>query len=355
LSHLVLDRIAKRFGTLEVLRGVSLALGEGEIVALLGPSGSGKTTLLRILAGFERADAGEIRLAGERVDLLRPEKRGFGMVFQHYALFPHLDVAGNVAFGLESRRVPRAEIAERVATALARVDLAGFERRPVGELSGGQQQRVALARALAPEPRVLLLDEPLSNLDPTLRERTRHELAERLRTIGVTTVLVTHEQEEAFELGERVALLDRGELDQVGRPAEIYSAPRSRFVAGFVGRGTFLAASVSGLDPVRVDCAALGRTDLPAILATPSAVGESGELFVRPEDLERVDADAEGAVPSRVRAVRFNGPVSWVALETELGRELELLVHGVPPAPGEAVSVRPRSGARPRFFPSSAP
>ena len=204
---LILDRVGKRFGSVQVLEAFSL-----------GPSGCGKTTLLRLVAGFESPDAGEIRLGGERIDPLPAERRGFGMVFQHYALFPHLTVAGNVAFGLEERRLPRAEIAARVEAALARVELAGLGSRRVGELSGGQQQRVALARALAPEPQLLLLDEPLSNLDPSLRERTRRDLARFLAELGMTTILVTHEQEEAFELGHRVALLSGGRLAQVGTP-----------------------------------------------------------------------------------------------------------------------------------------
>jgi len=347
VSHLELDGIAKRFGQQQVLAGVSLALDEGEILALLGPSGSGKTTLLRILAGFESADAGAIRLGDERVDRLRPERRGFGMVFQHYALFPHLTVAGNVAFGLETQRLGRSEIAARVAAALERVDLAGFERRRIDELSGGQQQRVALARALAPEPRVLLLDEPLSNLDPTLRERTRHELAERLRTIGITTVLVTHEQEEAFELGQRVALLYDGTLAQVGTPEDLYRRPATRFVAGFVGRGAWLPAR---LDP---DGAAIA-TDLDAAAIAVDnpdrlASGETGELFLRPEALELGD---DGVAATVVR-IRFGGPISWVTVRLTSGREVEVLVGGTPPSVETSVRVRLRSAQRPILFAST--
>jgi ABC-type Fe3+/spermidine/putrescine transport system ATPase subunit len=351
VSRLVLDGIAKSFGSERVLAGVSLAIEPGEVVALLGPSGSGKTTLLRILAGFETADAGEIRLGEERIDRLRPERRGFGMVFQHYALFPHLSVGGNVAFGLESQRLPRGEIAARVAAALARVDLGGFERRAVGELSGGQQQRVALARALAPEPRVLLLDEPLSNLDPSLRERTRRDLAARLATIGITTVLVTHEQEEAFELGRRVALLERGRLVQVGAPAELYDEPATRFVAGFVGRGAFLPARVGRTGGERVaECALLGG-DRVAIEAAPGAEEvAAGDLFVRPEQLELVAPDASGSATGIVGAVRFAGPVSWVAVRLAGEVEVEALVAAAPPAVGERVGVRLRPGARPRLF-----
>jgi ABC-type Fe3+/spermidine/putrescine transport system ATPase subunit len=191
-AFLTLEGLTRRFGDQLAVDHLSLALARGEILALLGPSGSGKTTTLRLLAGFETPDAGRVRVEGADVTPLAPAARRFGMVFQHYALFPHLDVGENVAFGLESLGVRGEELARRVAAALGLVDLAGFERRRIAQLSGGQQQRVAVARALAPEPRVLLLDEPLSNLDPTLRERTRRELREVIRRVGITTVLVTH-------------------------------------------------------------------------------------------------------------------------------------------------------------------
>jgi ABC-type Fe3+/spermidine/putrescine transport system ATPase subunit len=351
LSRLVLDGIEKRFGDERVLAGVSLELAPGEVVALLGPSGSGKTTLLRILAGFERADSGTVTLGGERVDRLPPERRGFGMVFQHYALFPHLNVGGNVAFGLETKRLDRPEIAARVAAALARVDLAGFERRRVGELSGGQQQRVALARALAPEPRVLLLDEPLSNLDPSLRERTRRELAARLREVGVTCVLVTHEQEEAFELGERVALLHRGRLAQVGTPRELYRAPASGFVAAFVGRGGFVEVTVESVGPEMIVHGPLvpgGRARAEA--ARDFAVGDRGRLFLRPEMLELASPDAADAVAGAVVAARFAGASSTVTVAIADGVELESIAGDDPPARGARVGVRLRAGARPRLY-----
>src|SRR6266540_3478651 len=206
-SFLVLDRLDKHFAGLHVTADVSLSVERSEIVALLGPSGSGKTTVLRLVAGFETPDSGSVRVEGEDVTRLSPERRRFGMVFQSYALFPHMSVGENVAFGLEAQKMPRAEVERRLAETLAAVDLEGFERRRIGEISGGQQQRVAVARALAPRPRVLLLDEPLSNLDPTLRERTRRELKRIIRRVGITTLFVTHEQEEAFDLGDRVAVI----------------------------------------------------------------------------------------------------------------------------------------------------
>ena len=220
----------------------------GEIFALLGPSGSGKTTMLRLLAGFEQLDRGRLLIADEAVEHLPPARRGVGMLFQSYALFPHLSVAENVAFGLKVRGGGQGEVQARVAEMLDLVRLSGFEQRRIAELSGGQQQRVALARALAPRPRVLLLDEPLSNLDPALREETRADLRRTVKQTGITTVLVTHEQEEAFELGERVGLLNEGGLEQVGGPAELYRDPASRFVATFVGRCSVLPGVVEGAE-----------------------------------------------------------------------------------------------------------
>jgi ABC-type Fe3+/spermidine/putrescine transport system ATPase subunit len=304
--------LAKRWAHTVQIGPVALGIARGEILALLGPSGSGKTTVLRLLAGFEAADAGRIVVEGEDVTAVPPARRRFGMVFQHYALFPHLDVGENVAFGLV-RSAVRGAVAAKVAEALALVDLGGFERRKVQELSGGQQQRVALARALAPEPRVLLLDEPLSNLDPALRERTRRELRQLIQRVGITTVFVTHEQEEAFDLGDRVAVLNAGRLEQTGPADELYERPASLFVATFVGRANVFRGPAAR---------ALG--------------GQNGEaIVVRPERLRFSDA----GLPGIVRARRYTGPAAFFLVEGEDGTRFEVLAEPGAARVGERVYV----------------
>jgi ABC-type Fe3+/spermidine/putrescine transport system ATPase subunit len=352
---LQLDSLVKRFdGTLAVDR-VSLALERGEMLALLGPSGSGKTTTLRLLAGFESPDAGRVLVDGEDVTGVEPVARRFGMVFQHYALFPHLDVGANVAFGLESLGVRAAELDRRVSEALALVDLTGFERRRIGQLSGGQQQRVALARALAPEPKVLLLDEPLSNLDPSLRERTRHELRELIRRLGITTVLVTHEQEEAFDLGDRVAVLRQGRLEQVGTPDELYAEPANLFVGGFVGRSSVVPAMVLGPadsgDGVRV---AIEGVEWHLEGVGCPAAGPV-ELLVRPEALRFVPEGA-GALPVTVLASRFVGPGALFSTATGAGVTIEVMAPIRSVAAGGRSAIMPsrRTGGGIHLYPAGA-
>ena len=294
-AYLGIRGLTKRFEGTVAVDGLSLEVARGEILALLGPSGSGKTTTLRLLAGFETPDAGAVVVDGEDVTRLSPAARRFGMVFQHYALFPHLNVAANVAFGL---RVKGEDAARRVREVLEMVDLAGYEKRSVAALSGGQQQRVALARSLAPAPRVLLLDEPLSNLDPALRERTRRELRRAIRHVAITTVFVTHEQEEAFDLGDRVAVLSGGRLEQVGTADELYDEPSSSFVASFVGRTAELPGERVG-----------GRAGTVAL--------------VRPEAMRFVangDAQLEGVVTER----RFVGAQAYFTVDAGGGMVFEV-------------------------------
>ncbi len=232
-------------GTVNVLDGIDLDIGDGEFFTLLGPSGCGKTTLLRSIAGFMPQDGGTISFDGQPIDALPAHRRDIGMVFQDYAIFPHLSVRDNVAFGLRARRLPRGVIAERVAEAIRTVRLDGFEGRGPASLSGGQQQRVGIARALAIRPRLLLMDEPLSNLDAKLRVEMREDIRDIQRRLGITTIYVTHDQEEALAISDRVCVLNGGRIEQVGSPFEIYHRPARRFAAGFVGSMNFLPAAVA--------------------------------------------------------------------------------------------------------------
>ncbi len=340
-EFLRLEGLVKRFDGVVAVDGLSLALERGELLALLGPSGSGKTTTLRLLAGFEVPDAGRVIVDGEDVTRVEPVARRFGMVFQHYALFPHLDVGENVAFGLESLGARGEDLWGRVARALELVDLAGFERRRVGQLSGGQQQRVALARALAPEPRVLLLDEPLSNLDPTLRERTRREIRELIQRVGITTVLVTHEQDEAFDLGDRVAVLRGGRLEQVGSADELYGAPVNLFVGGFVGRSSSFEVDILSVTAQGVQVALDGVTwTVDAAPDRPLPRPGPAVMLVRPESL-RLHPPGDGVVSATVTSRVFVGPGALFTLRTEGGKTVEIVAPLAAARPGDRVGVLP--------------
>jgi ABC-type Fe3+/spermidine/putrescine transport system ATPase subunit len=348
---LTLDRLTKRFGEHPAVDGVSLTIERGEILALLGPSGSGKTTTLRLLAGFETPDSGAVLVEGEDVTRLAPVHRRFGMVFQHYALFPHLDVGENVAFGLESLGVKGADLHSRVSRVLALVDLAGFERRRIGALSGGQQQRVALARALAPEPRVLLLDEPLSNLDPSLRERTRREIRDLIRRVGITTVLVTHEQEEAFDLGDRIALLKAGKLEQFGTPDDLYSSPATPFVAGFIGRASQLRGRVTTLngDQVAVD---VNGAQLHLPRGNGLTSGTPVLIMARPEAFQITDPP-RGALQGTVAERRFAGGSALYIVSLPGGHSVEVVAEPNAATVGAHVGLTP-SGRGLHLFVSDA-
>jgi putative spermidine/putrescine transport system ATP-binding protein len=278
MADLSLNGLSKHYGDFYAVREVSLTIADGEFLVLLGPSGCGKTTTLRMVAGFIEPSAGHVRLAGQDVTLLPPWKRNAGMVFQSYALFPHMTVAQNVAFGLEMRKLPRADIERRVEEALALVRLGGYGGRLPRQLSGGQQQRVALARALAIRPDVLLLDEPLSNLDAKLRQEVRVEIRELQRQLGLTTVMVTHDQEEALTMADRLVVMNEGAVRQVGSQRDLYERPADRFVAGFVGRTTFLAGTVEG--PGRF------RSDGGLALACAGGTPGRAVLSLRPERVE---------------------------------------------------------------------
>jgi iron(III) transport system ATP-binding protein len=313
------ERASKSFGATPVLRDVSLRVEPGALVALLGPSGCGKTTLLRVIAGLERPDAGTVTVGGRQLTgpgvHVAPERRRIGMVFQDWALFPHLSVAHNVAYGLPGS--DRRARDRRVAEALAMVGLAGLGDRLPATLSGGQQQRVALARALAPQPSVLLLDEPFSNLDTALRVQVRSEVHRLLADVGITTVFVTHDQEEAFVLGDEVAVMRAGQVVQQAAPAELYRTPADRWVASFVGDANLVAGTAAGSQAET----ALGA--VPLSTATSGPV----EVLVRPEEIA---VDAEGA--DRIRLVEFYGHDTVYVVDLAAGGE-----------------VRVRQGAAPRF------
>jgi putrescine transport system ATP-binding protein len=295
------ERISKRFGAFAAVDGVDLEINQGEFFALLGPSGCGKTTLLRLLAGFERPDEGRVILDGADLTGVPPYRRPVNMMFQSYALFPHMTVAGNVAFGLKQDRLPKHEIAARVDEMLAMVQLSSLAARKPDQLSGGQRQRVALARSLAKRPKVLLLDEPLAALDRKLREETRFELKALQHKLQTTFVIVTHDQDEAMTMADRIAVMDRGRLAQVGAPAEVYQRPNSRWVAGFVGDVNLIEARVTAVYPTFVEIACEG-----ACLRVPHTDVAPGPvtLALRPEKIRISRKQPENASNS------FSGTVS---------------------------------------------
>ena len=314
-AALELVAVRKRYGDVVALHETSLAVEEGRLVFLLGPSGCGKTTTLRIVSGFIEPDAGEVRVRGERVDGTPPDRRGLGMVFQHYALFPHMTVAQNVAFGLRMRHVPTDEARRRVGRALELVRLGGLEGRYPQALSGGQQQRVALARAIVIEPRLLLLDEPLSSLDAKLREEMRGELRTLQRALGITTVFVTHDQEEALTMADEIVVMAGGRVLQVGTPVELYDRPATRFVAHFIGESNLEAGTVRAPDGPgrwRVDA---GGLDVVATAERTWPPGAAVAVAVRPERVRIRSgaplgpARAANELPGTVEEVVFRGPL----------------------------------------------
>jgi len=301
---LALRDVSKSFGSVAAVSGVSLDVADDEILALVGPSGCGKSTLLRLVAGLYGIDAGSVRIAdvvvddgGRRID---PEDRHVGLVFQEHALFPHLTVAANVMFGMRS--VPRSARSARVEEWLRMVGLGGFAERYPHELSGGERQRVALARALAPEPRLMLLDEPFASLDPSLRAQVRHDVVEILRATGTPTVFVTHDQAEALAIGDRVAVMRSGRLEQVGTPEVVFHQPCNRFVARFMGEAAFLPLNGSGATELEAS---------RAIAAGDGAAGGGESVLIRPDDvtIAPVGADGDGPVAT-VIAAEFRGP-TW--------------------------------------------
>jgi ABC-type Fe3+/spermidine/putrescine transport system ATPase subunit len=341
---LVLEQVTRRYaGNADpAVDALSLTIAPGELLALVGASGSGKTTTLRIAAGYETPDGGRVLLAeadGAMRDITRepPQRRGFGMVFQHYALFPHMRVEENVAFGLEARGVGKTERLARAREALEGVGLGGKAERAVQALSGGEQQRVALARALVIEPRVLLLDEPLSNLDPTLRQSMRDELRAMLRRSGVTALFVTHDQEDAFAVADRVAMLERGRLLQVGTPESLYHAPATRAVAEFVGRAAVVPAERIG-ERVRMTIGGVAL-EAPARRDSPPAAG-AVLAVLRPESLLLAGGDVTSAWHGEVVGRRFAGGHVVYRVRLAGGIEVEVTGDGSGAREGARTGVR---------------
>jgi len=344
MPFLEIKNIYKRYEKIPLLRDISFTVERGDVACLLGPSGGGKTTLLRILAGLEEPEQGGIMLEGQSLNDLPPHQRGIVLMFQDYALFPHRSVAENIAFGLKMRELPQQAIQTRVAEMLALVNLDTFGDRDVNELSGGERQRVALARSLAPAPRLLLLDEPLGALDRNLRERLLEELPMILHRVGVTAITVTHDQEEAFALADRVILLHEGQVVQVGAPEAVYDTPTSAWTARFLGLTNLIHATVRSQDPPRVDTP-WGTLPLTGTPALPQP-GTQGIVLVHPWGLHVgtpcPDPDTYiKLAPARVKRCTFHGPHYRLELTLE-GEQLALTQEAFKssiPHPGEQLTV----------------
>ena len=353
--YLRISALTKMFGPFTALKDISLEIYEGEFVCFLGPSGCGKTTLLRAIAGLDIQTTGKVEQAGRDISALPPSERDFGIVFQSYALFPNMSVAKNIAYGLENRKTPKAEVRRRVEELLELVGLPEQGDKYPAQLSGGQQQRIALARAIAVSPGLLLLDEPLSALDAKVRVRLRHEVKDLQRRLGITTVMVTHDQEEGLTMADRIVVMDHGRIEQIGTPLEIYREPRTSFVADFIGTMNFVAGTICGPAAVR-----FGRQEF-ACETDGLAVGTSVTMAVRPEDIvvQGVTAADENAYEARVQGLEFLGSFVRAEFAAESTGEERLradlsinLIRRQEIAEGDALLVRiPRE--RIRIYPGT--
>jgi iron(III) transport system ATP-binding protein len=348
VSFLLLKDLVKEFvgrggeGIVRAVDQVNVSITEGEFVTLLGPSGCGKTTTLRLIAGFEFPTEGQIVLDGEVINDQPPNQRDMAMVFQSYAIFPHLNVFENIAYGLKIQRLSKKVIKDKVRRVLELTELTGLENRAPGALSGGQQQRVALARALVMEPKVLLMDEPLSNLDAKLREVMRTEIRRIQQTLGITSVYVTHDQLEAMTLSDRIVVMNQGRIEQIGTPQEIYRRPHTAFVADFIGRTNFVHATVAGVNGNVVDVEVFGQ-----MLAAPKpddevVPGQDVRLVVRPEAVQVVEPGARGQYQGQIKWASYHG--NAVEYEVEVGGQKLTVVNTDPRhttihPPGQQVTI----------------
>ena len=330
--------IRKHFGAVQALRSLTLQVHKGELISLLGPSGCGKTTLLRIVAGFIAPDGGRVTIAGGDVSHVPTHKRNLGMVFQSYSLWPHMSVAENVAFGLASRGVAKEVQRQKVDHALELVELSDFSKRLPRELSGGQQQRVALARALVYEPEILLLDEPLSALDRKLRERMQRDLRQLQQGLGITTIFVTHDQEEALILSDRVAVMSDGEIVQIGSPREIYEHPKSYFVADFVGRTNSFACEVAEYVDGLARLATESGLRIEALTTRPLKRGDRVYAIIRPEKIDiALDGAAADSLEVKVENIDYLGAITYYDCRTRDGTEIVVARQNLSPADANIV------------------
>lgn len=324
-----LQKVSKHFGEVRAVDSITLAIRRGEFLTLLGPSGCGKTTLLRMLAGFDTPDTGRVFLGGIDVTEVPPYRRDVTTVFQHYALFPHMSVFANVAFGLERRRLSREQTQSRVARALEMVRMSGLELRQPSELSGGQQQRVALARALVLEPKVLLLDEPLAALDLKLRKEMQLELKGLQRRLGISFIYVTHDQEEALTMSDRVAVMNAGHIEQLGRADEIYERPSSEFVAGFIGASNILDGQVESVDEERSIIQIGGSRILSNVIGLKP--GQAVRLLVRPERIRISAEESEHTLPAKIDSQVYLGESTQWRVSLDGGQTITVLEQNTQP------------------------
>ena len=341
MSGLELIDVSKSYGATCVLDGVSLSIAPREFIAFLGPSGSGKSTLLRVIAGLETLDAGEIRLDGERIDGLAPGARGIAMVFQHYALYPHMTVRENMAFGLVNAKVPKDEIDARIAQAADILEIGSQLDKKPGQMSGGQRQRVAIGRAIVKQPRLFLLDEPLSNLDAALRNRTRVELAQLRNRVDAALIMVTHDQAEAMTLADRIVVINDRTIQQVGTPAEVYARPANAFVARFVGSPAMamLPVEITGAGG-RVKVRLPGGAEMQtSVLADGLAQGTGAQLGLRPEHVSLAEQGSD-SIPATVELVERLGDRTFIYTRLADGSEIIAHAPGFSPVrPGDAVNL----------------